>query len=88
MAIAVDRPVAPGTEIRLEAGRYAIRMPLVEFGIKAVHRTIALTLGLISLAAVVVKLVNDRFVPFLELAVTVRSTTIHAAIAASFALGP
>jgi hypothetical protein len=46
------------------------------------------TLGLISPAAVPVKFVNRGFIPFLEVAATVPTTAIHAAIAASFALSP
>ena len=59
-------------------------VPITVFGLKAVHRTIVVRVapGLISPAAVAVKFVNCRFVPFLELATTVT------AIAASFALGP
>jgi hypothetical protein len=90
VATAVDRSMAPVTVFGPKAGRYTIMMPSVIFVLEPVCRTIIamVTLGLISPAAVPVKFVNRGFIPFLEVAATVPTTAIHAAIAASFALSP
>jgi hypothetical protein len=80
--MAVGRPV-PVTVLGTETVWRAIMITLVKFGLEAVHRTIVLAPGLISLAAVPVKFVNRRFSPSLKIA-----AAILVARADSFAVGP
>ena len=70
--MAVGRPV-PVTVLGTETVWRAILMPLVVFGLKAVHRAIVVrgTPGMICPAAVPVKSGNRRFIPFLKVAATV-----------------